>query len=157
YQTTKEFLADLRNLRQRLEFEEVLERSTDPGRVAVTNRQSHISRSRIAIDSLAILPLQNNHADQSMEYFSDGISESMINSLSQLPDLRVMAWSTVSQYKGQQMDPRQAGRELDVRAVLTGRVMQSGDNLAIKVEMVDVADGSQLWGGGCTCKPSDIL
>ncbi|HJU92616.1 MAG TPA: protein kinase [Pyrinomonadaceae bacterium] len=137
YQTAKEFLADLKNLAQ--------------------NPSSQMSRARIAIDSLAILPLQNNYSDQSMEYFSDGISESMINSLSQLPDLRVMAWSTVSHYKGRQIDPRQAGRELDVRAVLTGRVMHSGDNMAIKVEMVDVNDGSQLWGGGCACKPSDIL
>ncbi len=157
YQTAKEFLADLKNLRQRLEFEEELERSTGSRLAAVSDSKSHISRSRTAIDSLAILPLQNNYADQSMEYFTDGISESMINSLSQLPDLRVMAWSTVSQYKGRAVDPRQAGRELDVRAVLTGRMIESGENLTIKVEVVDVNDGSQLWGGGCTCKPSDIL
>ena len=157
YQTAKELLADLKNLSQRLEFEDELERSTDPRRVVFTNGHSQTTRSRIAIDSLAILPLQNNYPDKSMDYFSDGISESMINSLSQLTDLRVMAWSTVSQYKNRQVDPRQAGRELDVRAVLTGRVMQSGDNLAIKVEMVDVNDGSQLWGGGCSCNPTDIL
>ena len=133
YQTSREFLADLRTLSER-------------------PRQS-----RIGIDSLAILPLVQNSPDQSMEYLSDGISESMINALSQLPDLRVMAWSTVSQYKGKQIDPRQVGRELDVRAVLTGRVMQSADNMVVKVEMVDTSDGSRLWGGGCSCNPAEIL
>jgi len=133
YQTAREFLADLRNLSE-------------------APRQS-----RIGIDSLAILPLVQNSPDPSMEYLSDGISESMINALSQLPDLRVMAWSTVSQYKGKQLDPRQVGRELDVRAVLTGRVMQSADNMVVKVEMVDVSDGSRMWGGGCSCNPSEIL
>jgi len=158
YQTAKEFLADLRNLSQRLEFEEELERSYDTteSRRRVTLADGP-SQSRSEIDSIAILPMVNNYPDQGMEYFSDGISESMINSLSQLPELRVMAWSTVSQYKGKQVDPRQAGRELGVRAVLAGRVTQSGDNLAIKVEMVDAGDGSQLWSGGCSCSPSDIL
>jgi serine/threonine-protein kinase len=160
YQTIREFLADLKNLRQRLEFEEELERSQDTSdsrRVTLANRQWPTAQSRTEIDSVAILPLLNNCPDRSMEYFSDGISESMINSLSQLPNLRVMAWSTVSQYKGRQIDPRQAGRELNVRAVLTGRVLQSSDCMVVKVEMVDVNDGSQLWAGGCSCNPSDIL
>ncbi|HET8783732.1 MAG TPA: protein kinase, partial [Pyrinomonadaceae bacterium] len=160
YQTIREFVADLKNLRQRLEFEEELERSqdtTDPRRVTLANRQWTTGQTPAGIDSVAILPLLNNHPDQSMDYLSDGISESMINTLSQLPDLRVMAWSTVSQYKGRQVDPRQAGRELDVRAVVTGRMLQSADCLVVKVEMVNVSDGSQLWASGCSCKPSDIL
>jgi serine/threonine-protein kinase len=160
YQTIREFVADLKNLRQRLEFEEELERSqdtSDPRRVTLANRPWPTAQSRTGIDSVAILPLVNNHPDQGMEYLSDGISESMINTLSQLPDLRVMAWSTVSLYKGRQVDPRQAGRDLDVRAVVTGRVLQSADCMVVKVEMVDVNDGSQMWAGGCSCKPSDIL
>lgn len=163
YQTAKEFLADLRNLSQRLEFEDELERSQDTTdsrrlyRVPFADRQSQASHARMAIDSLAILPLLHNDPDQGMEYFSDGISESMINALSQLPDLRVMAWSTVSQYKGQHVDPRQTGRALGVRAVLTGRVLQSANSLLIKVEMVDVSDGSQLWGDSYSCEPSQIL
>ena len=160
YQTIREFVADLKNLRQRLEFEEELERShdtTDSRRITLPNRRWTTDQPRTRIDSLAILPLLNNHPDQSMDYFSDGISESMINTLSQLPDLRVMAWSTVSQYKGRQVDPRQAGRELNVRAVLTGRVLQSAECLVVKVEMVDVKDGSQLWASSCSCTPSDIL
>jgi len=160
YQTARGFLADLRNLSQRLEFEKELERSLDPTdsrRVSFSSRESQSKSSRIAIDSLAILPLVNNYPDQSMEYFSDGISETMINTLSRLSDLRVMAWSTVSQYKGRQIDPRQAGRELDVRAVLTGRLMQLADRMVIRLEMVDVGDGSQLWGDSYSCKPSEIL
>jgi serine/threonine-protein kinase len=163
YQTAREFLADLRNLTQRLEFEEELERSqdtTDSARLdrrGFSDRQSQARRSGIAIDSLAILPLLHNYPDQSMEYFSDGISESMINALSRLPDLRVMAWSTVLQYKVRQVDPRQVGRELGVKAVLTGRVIQSEDSLTIKLEMVDVSDGSQLWGDSYSCTPSEIL
>ena len=160
YQTIREFLADLKHLRQRLQFEEDLERSQDTSdsrRVVFASHQSHAWESRNEIDSLAILPLLNAFSDPGMEYLSDGITESMINTLSQLPHLRVMAWSTVSQYKGRQVDPRQAGRELDVRAVLTGRLLESADGLVVKVEMVDVYDGSQLWAGGCNCKPSDIL
>src|SRR5205085_4816802 len=160
YQTAREFLADLKNLSQRLDFEQELERSFDSAesrRISIPSRESPSKSSHIAIDSLAILPLLNNYPDQSMEYFSDGVSESMINTLSRLPDLRVMAWSTVSQYKGRQVDPRQAGRELGVRAVLTGRLMQLSDRMVIKLEMVDVNDGSQLWGDSYSCKPSEIL
>jgi|GEM_PF-127351 len=160
YQTARGFLADLKNLTQKLEFQEELERSFDTAdsrRVSFASRESQSRSSRIAIDSLAILPLLNNYSDQSMEYFSDGISESMINTLSRLSDLRVMAWSTVSQYKGRQVDPRQVGRDLGVRAVLTGRLMQLADRMVIRLEMVDVNDGSQLWSDSYTCKPAEIL
>jgi eukaryotic-like serine/threonine-protein kinase len=160
YQTMRGFLADLKNLSQRLEFEQELERSldsTDSRRISFPNRESPSKSSHIAVDSLAILPLVNNYPDQSMEYFSDGVSESMINTLSRLSDLRVMAWSTVSQYKGRQVGPRQAGRELGVRAVLTGRLMQLADRMVIRLEMVDVNDGSQLWSDSYSCKPSEIL
>ncbi|HEY8410638.1 MAG TPA: protein kinase, partial [Pyrinomonadaceae bacterium] len=158
YQTAREFLADLRNLGQRLDFEEELERSldtTDSRRVVFTDRQSHASTT--AIDRLAILPLHQNEADAGMEYFNDGITESMIKALSRLPELRVMAWSTVSHYKGRPIDPRQVGRELRVGAVLTGRMRQSTDRLVIKLELVDVRDGSQMWADDYTCKPSDVL
>ena len=163
YQTAKELLADLRNLKQRLEFEEELERSQDTTDSASLHpfisrdRQIQSKPSRNSMDSLAILPLLNNYADQSMDYFSDGITESMISALSELPDLRVMAWSTVSRYKGQQTDPRQVGRELGARAVLTGRMLQTADVLIIKIEMVDVSDGSLLWADSYRCKPSDVL
>jgi eukaryotic-like serine/threonine-protein kinase len=103
-------------------------------------------RTSKKIDSIAILPFTNIGLDPGMEYLSDGITESIINTLSQLPSLRVMARSTVFRYKGAVVDPRTAGRELGVRAVLTGRLIQRGEEVNIQTELVNVADGSQLWG-----------
>ena len=113
--------------------------------------------ARSAIQSIAILPLENTSGNASTEYLSDGITESLINSLSQLPKLRVMARSTVFRYKGQPIDPLKFGQELDVAAVLTGRVVQRGEALSIQAELVDVSDGSQLWGEQYTRKLTDIL
>ena len=91
------------------------------------------------IDSLAVLPFVNTGGDPNMEYLSDGITENLINSFSQLPKLRVVPRSRVFRYKGREADPEQAGRDLHVRAVLTGRVVQRGDSLNIQTELVDVA------------------
>ncbi len=99
-----------------------------------------------AIDSLAVLPLRNETGDPEMEYLSDGITECIINTLSRLPGVRVMAHATVLRYKGPGMDPRRVGRQLSVRAVLTGRVLQRDDELGISIEAVDVDNGWQLWG-----------
>ncbi len=110
-----------------------------------------------AIDSLAVLPLGNASADPGTEYLSDGITESIINTLSQLPQLKVMARATVFRYKGKEVDVQEVSRELGVRAVMTGRVLQFGDNLIIKTELVDAADGSQLWGEQYKRKSVDIF
>ena len=104
-------------------------------------------RARRTIDSLAVLPLENASQDPEMEYLSDGITESIINTLSQLPKLRVMSRTTVFRYKGRPQEPQRIGRDLNVRAVLTGRVLHRGDMLVIGAELVDVDDGSQIWGG----------
>lgn len=88
---------------------------------------------------------------------SDSITESIINSLSTIPTLRVMARSTVFRYKGRTVEPGTVGEELDVRAVLMGRARQVGESLIIGVELIDVADGSQLWGEQFHRQPSDIL
>src|SRR6185369_16431546 len=98
------------------------------------------------IDSMAVLPFVNSVGDPELDYLSDGITESIINSLSQLPKLRVMARTTVFRYKGQQVDPEKVGRDLKVDAVLTGRVIQQGDTFIIQTELVNTADGRQLWG-----------
>src|SRR6516162_11236930 len=124
--------ADIRTDLQRLE-------RSQPG----SHRQERVSKN---IDSLAVLPFENDSRDPEHEYLSDGIAGSLINSLATVPKLRVMAQSTVNRYKGRQTDPQAVGRELNVRAVLTGRVMQSGGSLRIGAELVDVATGSQLWG-----------
>jgi TolB-like protein/Tfp pilus assembly protein PilF len=109
------------------------------------------------INSLAVLPFVNVKDDANLEYLCDGITENIINSLSQLPRLKTMARSTVFRYKGRKIDPLEAGREMGVRAVLVGRVIQSGDHLMISVELVDVADGSQIWGEQYNRRISDIL
>ena len=98
------------------------------------------------VDSLAVLPFTNESADPELEYLSDGIAESIINTLSRLPRLKVMARATVFRFKGAGADPRSAGRELGVRAVLAGRVLLVGDRLVVGAELIDAADGSQLWG-----------
>ena len=110
-----------------------------------------------AISSVAVLPFVNSSGDPETEYLSDGITESLINNLSQLPHLQVMARSTVFRYKGPNVDPLQAGRELKVGAVLTGRVTQRGDTLVIAAELVNVAQGNQLWGEQYNRKLTDIL
>ena len=110
-----------------------------------------------AIESIAVLPFANVGADPDTEYLSDGIAESIIHSLSRLPNLRVMARTTLSRYKGREIDPQTVGGELKVRAVLTGRVFHRGDSLVIKTELVDTRDGSQIWGENYNRKFVDIL
>jgi eukaryotic-like serine/threonine-protein kinase len=109
------------------------------------------------IDSLAVLPFENVSRDPEYEYLSDGIAGSLINALATVPKLRVMAQSTAIRYKGKGIDPQAVGRELNVRAVLTGRMMQSGGSLRIGTELVDVATGSRLWGEQYDRKPGDIF
>jgi eukaryotic-like serine/threonine-protein kinase len=112
--------------------------------------------SRI-IDSLAVLPFENTSRDAENEYLSEGIAVSLINILAAVPKLRVMAQSTVFRYKGKEIDAQAVGRELNVRAVLTGRIIQSGGSLRIGTELVDVATGMQLWGAQYDRKPGDIF
>jgi serine/threonine protein kinase/tetratricopeptide (TPR) repeat protein len=117
-------------------------------------RQVRVSK---IIDSLAVLPFENASRDPEHEYLSDGIAGSLINTLATVPKLRVIAQSTVFRYKGRGIDPQAVGRELNVRAVLAGRIMQSGGALRISTELVDVPTGSQLWGGQYDRKPGDIF
>jgi serine/threonine protein kinase/tetratricopeptide (TPR) repeat protein len=98
------------------------------------------------IDSLAVLPFANTSSVADAAYLSDGITESLISSLSQLPNLKVMSRSAVFRYQGKNTDPRAAGRELGVRAVLTGRINQHANDLQVSVELVKVDDNTELWG-----------
>jgi eukaryotic-like serine/threonine-protein kinase len=109
------------------------------------------------IHSLAVLPFENASGEPEDEYLSDGITGNLINTLATVPKLRVMAQSTVFRYKGRKIDPQAIGRELNVRAVLTGRIMHVGGALRIGTELVDVATGSQLWGAQYNRKPDDIF
>jgi len=110
-----------------------------------------------AIDSVAVLPFVNANADPNIDYLADGIPESIINSLSQLPNLKVMSRSSVFQYKGKDTKPQAVAKDLKVEAVLTGRVSQRGDGLAISVELVNAADNSQIWGQQYNRKLADVF
>lgn len=108
-------------------------------------------------DSLAVLPLSNTSADPNAEYLSDGVTESIINRLSQISRLRVLARGTVFQYKNREVAPREIGRELGVSAILTGRVLYHDERLIIRAELVDTANGWQIWGDQYDRPASDIL
>ena len=110
-----------------------------------------------AIDSVAVLPFVNASGDPNLEYLSDGVTESLINSLSQLPDLAVKARSTVFRYKGKETDPQKVGSELNVQAVLSGRMAQRGDGLSFSLELVDTRTGNQLWGEQYNRKLTDLV
>jgi eukaryotic-like serine/threonine-protein kinase len=115
--------------------------------VAVSSMAYRYFASRdAAISSLAVLPFTHQSSDVNTEYLSSGISESLINSLAELPSLRILSRNAVLSYRGRDVDPRVAGRELQVQTVLTGRVTPAGDMLDIQSELVDVASGAQLWG-----------
>jgi serine/threonine-protein kinase len=212
YQTARDLMIDLKNLRRDLDLQSELERSSAPSRPqnvssnADVKTQLHavathaetpqpprtattsgvfISRTRVvtigivllllavivggywywerraggiqAIDSIAVLPFVNQNNDSDSEYLSDGLTESIINSLAQLPNLKVIARSSVFRYKGQAKDPLTIGKELGVRAVLTGRIMQRGDNIVISAELLEVRDNRQLWGEQYSKKVSDLL
>jgi serine/threonine-protein kinase len=126
-------------------------------RAALPKTGARRRRGRRAVVSLAVLPFANRSRDESLEYFSDGLTESLINTLSQLPRLRVMARSTVFRYKNQSLDVQTIGQRLGVQAVLLGRVEQHGEEFVVGVELVDVADGSQLWGARFNRRRSDVV
>jgi non-specific serine/threonine protein kinase len=152
YQVASELRGDLKRLK----------RDTDSGRTGVSDAQvsGGAARSRKpskAIDSLAILPLENASGDPEMEYLSDGITEALINSVSQLPKLRVVPRTTVFRFKGRTVDVASVSRELGARAVLTGRVMQQRDSLVISVELIDSERDAQLWGERYNRKLDDIF
>ena len=213
YQTAKDLLIDLRNLKRKLEVDAEIDRTvpselrsaastggqgalaTAPGVApatattapAASSAEYIISEIRqhkqaaaiaivalvlgavglgfylqarnteVAIDSIAVLPFVNQNSDPNDEWLSDGVTESIINSLTQLPNLKVVARSSVFRYEGRATDPLVAGKELGVRAILTGRVLQRGDNLLVSAELVDVRDNKQLWGEHYNRKLVDII
>ncbi len=150
YQAARDLLNDLQQIQT------ATPKKTD-SMTAPTSTGALRKRSRKAIDSLAILPFENAGQDADAEFLSDGITESIINNLSQLPKLKVMARSTVFRYKGKGLDPLAVASELGVRAILTGRVLSRGDMLVIKTEMVDASDGTQLWGEQFNRPMADIF
>ena len=110
-----------------------------------------------AIQSIAVLPFVDESADPDAQYINDKIAESLINSLSKLPQLRVVPRSVVSGYKGREIDPRKVGQELNVRAVVTGRMRRHGDIISIQADLIDLENVAQLWGQHYDHKVSDVL
>lgn len=139
----------------------------DAGRLPSGSRQRSSSGVTAPLDSLAVLPLHNHSQDANAAYLCEGIAESLIGNLARFGQVRVMAWSTVARYqtpavnpdgtRAVQPDPLEIGRNLGVRAVLTGRLFQFGDNLVIKTELVDTHDGAQLWGEQYQRKLADVF
>jgi eukaryotic-like serine/threonine-protein kinase len=110
-----------------------------------------------AISSVAVLPFVNSSGDADGDYLSDGITESLIANLSQVSSLRVTARSTVFRYKGKEIDPQKIGQDLHVGAVLSGRLLQRDGTLVVRTELMDVTNGSQLWGGQYNRKVADVF
>jgi serine/threonine protein kinase/tetratricopeptide (TPR) repeat protein len=108
------------------------------------------------IDSVAVLPFVNATGDPGNEYLSDGLTESLISALSQLPELKVMARSTVFRFKGKEDDPQKIGQTLQVSALLMGRIAQRGDEVSVQADLVNTSDGSELWGAHYVRKAADI-
>jgi eukaryotic-like serine/threonine-protein kinase len=118
--------------------------------------ESHLGRAPSPIDSIAVLPFVNTSGDPNTDYLSDGISEGVMHSLSQLPQLRVMARTSSFHYRGIDVDPQKVGRDLNVRAVLTGTLAKHGDVLRIEAELVDATNGAELWGEKFDRQVSDV-
>jgi DNA-binding winged helix-turn-helix (wHTH) protein/TolB-like protein/Tfp pilus assembly protein PilF len=112
---------------------------------------------RGTIDSVAVVPFVNLTADQSKDYLSDGITESLIDNLSQIPDLTVRPLSSVSRYKRRDVDPEVMARELNVQAIITGRVTQHGDSLVVSTYLIDARSNRNLWGENYNGKLFDVL
>ena len=117
----------------------------------------YFATAATGIDSIAVLPFAAANRSGDTEYLTDGITESLINGLAQLPDLRVSARSVVFKHKNKDVDPQQIGRDLNVRAVVTGRVSLRGDQLVIQAELMNVETGAQLWGDQYSRPQSDLL
>ena len=213
YQTAKDLLIDLRNLRRRLDVDAEIERTVAPAlrstsggagastkgaqingvatpsaaQVRTTSSAEyiltgikqhklaativfvitaigaiglvyylHARNTEVAIESIAVLPFENQNRDPDSEYVADGVTEGIINSLTQLPNLKVIARTSVFRYKGKQIDPIAAGKELGVRAILTGRITQRAETITVSTELVDVRDNKQIWGEQYNQKVSDL-
>ena len=109
------------------------------------------------LDSLAVLPFVNAGADPGTEYLSDGIAESIINTISQLPKISVRSFSSVARYRNKEVNPQDVGRDLNVRAVITGRLVRHGDDYTVSAELIDVRNNRQVWGSVYTRTASGLL
>lgn len=194
YQSAKDMLLDLKRLKERLHFEQELERSVSSEKQTQTTDQIFFGKNtedvqgksrkrsialfslavlaaasiaaiylykaratRATIDSIAVLPFVNASGNSELEYLSDGMTDSLINNLSQLPNISVKARSSVFRYKGMEVEPQKLASDLSVKAILNGRVVQRGDDLTLYLSLVDGQNGNQIWGDQYDRKLSDIV
>ncbi|MBI4470830.1 MAG: protein kinase, partial [Acidobacteria bacterium] len=168
YQSARDLSIDLKNLKRDQEAGTAGERWSSRRRVALA-RLTIVTLALAgagiywfngrgeAIDSIAVMPFANTSGDPNLDYLGDGISESITSSLSALPELKVIARISLSPYRGRDADPRALGRELGVRALLTGQVVHNGENISIVVELVDTRDNRRIWGERYNRNVRDIL
>ena len=177
YQSARELLVDLRSLQRGLDASTVRIETESSTNESKARRLIHVAfgvatlalisagllffasdnkNSGKAISSVAVLPFVNV-GDPNTEYLSDGLTDGLINNLSQLPNLKVIARSSVFRFKGREADAQAVGRDLSVRAVLTGKVAQLGDTISITAELADARDNSHIWGAQYTRSNSDIF
>jgi len=160
YQSAAELRADLQRLKRDTDLGRGAAAPAIPAPVARSSRgpdKPSTGKQSKTIDSLAVLPLENADGDPDTAYLSDGIAESLINTLAQLRKIRVVPRTLSFRYRAAGVDPLVAGRELGVRAVLSGRMMQREDDLVVAVELVDVDRQAQLWGGRFSRKMADLV
>jgi serine/threonine-protein kinase len=205
YQTAKDLLIDLQNIKQESDFQNKLEHTAEPRSemrtqildvAEITYKEKQSSRAGTTasesknrklsfivssivllfavvgfdywflanrstntkqIESIAVMPFVNENGNADNEYLSDGMTETLISSLSQLPKLSVKARSSVFRYKGRDIEPQTVGSELSVQAVLTGRVVQRGDNLLLSIELADTKTGNALWTEQYNRKTTDLV
>ena len=178
YQSAGEMLADLKRLRRnssstRVEVAESREMPAKSSKrkvlwasaagivvIGMVVTSAFLWRGRSSgqeISSVAVMPFVNASKDPNTEYLSDGLTESLINSLSQIPNLTVMSRSSVFHYKGRDVDPQAVAHDLKVQGVITGRIVQRGDQLIISAELIDPRTNRNLWGDQYDRKLSDVL
>src|SRR6185369_3513543 len=172
YQTAAELRGDLKRLKREIESGVVSQQTIFPtvsrsrGKLwigvailvllaAIAAAALLLTRGKPSVSSVAVLPFANDMGQDS-EYLADGITEDVINNLAQVQSLKVIARSTVFRYKGQNTDPQQIGQTLKVQAILTGRVVHRGDQLTVQTDLVNVEDGTQIWGKQFTRGMQDI-
>ena len=155
YQSAAEIRTDLRRLKRNLSSDRV-PASGGTSLVSAPKTSSGAVTTKKAIDSLAVLPFENASGDPANDYLSEGITETIINSLSKLPKLRVVPRGVAARYKGKDVDASTAAAELKVRAVVTGRVLQHKEDLIVKAELVDVVRQRQLWGDSYKRRMADL-
>ncbi len=161
YASMKDVAGALRQSKRWLELPRAaLVPARDPASLPASRRSRPKSsgvRTSVRIKSLAVLPFANTNDDPNMDYLSDGITESIILSLSHLGKLKVMARSTVFTYKGRDVTPQEVGHDLHVTAVVTGRVHRIAENIVLNIELVNARDGSHMWGERYRRRFADIF